>query len=123
MKTLNRIFLYSVIFFLIVIIAGCSKIENYGKAVSEADATEISDILSNPKNYEGKTVKVEGKIITECPTGCWFDLKDETGAIYIDINDSGFAIPQKTGHRAIAEGKVKTKNGKVQIMGKGVEIK
>jgi len=115
--------------FLILIIGilmscmSCGKKEKFGEAISEQKSTEIGDIFTHPKDYEGKTVKVEGKIVEECPSGCWFNLKDETGVIYIDIMPSGFAIPQKVGRQATVEGKVITKEGKLMIIGKGVEIK
>lgn len=104
-------------------LSGCGKAEGFGKELTERELSDIGDIFSNPDAYNGKTVKVEGKIVTECSTGCWIDLKGEKGIVYVDMNPSGFAIPQKVGHKATVEGKVKTRDGKTMIIGEGVQIK
>ena len=123
MKIINSVLLCIPVFLLITVAIGCGRVEQYGEVVSKNKITEISDILTKPGSYEGETVTIEGKIITECPTGCWFDLKDERGIIYVDLNPSGFAIPQKTGHKVTVQGGVERKNGKTVIIGKGVEIR
>ncbi|MBL7129933.1 MAG: DUF4920 domain-containing protein [Candidatus Omnitrophica bacterium] len=123
MKIINSVLLCITIFLLITAVIGCGQVQQYGQTISKNKITEISKILTKPGSYEGKTVTIEGKIITECPTGCWFDLKDESGVIYVDLKPSGFAIPQKTGHKVTVQGEVEKKNEKIVIIGKGVEIR
>lgn len=106
------------------LLAGCgSKSNIFGQAISEATLTPIGDILAHAEQFTGKTVKVEGRIIEECPAGGWFMLKDETGIIYVNLHPSYFAIPQAIGRRTIAEGVVKKEYTQVSVIGKGVELK
>jgi len=123
MKPINKFTLCISSLLFIIVIAGCSRVEQYGNPISDREITKINSIFSNTKNYEGKTVKVEGRILSECPTGCWVNLKDETNVIYVDFNPSGIAIPQKVGSRITVEGKVVSKPGRTTIIGKGVELK
>ena len=105
-----------------VLVSGCGKIETYGSADFGGNTVNIRGILAAPERHEGETVEVKGRIIRECPSGCWFDIKDNTGEIHVDINPSGFAIPQKTGSVITARGKVKMRNGNAMIIGEGVKI-
>ena len=84
---------------LTLIFSGCSRKEtdNYGQQISDYKLTKVDAILKEPGNFDGKNVTVQGKIIRECPTGCWFELKENAAIIYVDLNPSGFAIPQKIG--------------------------
>ncbi len=109
---------------IISLILGCSntnKADNYGAVISEQKITKVEDIITKPKDFEGKTVKVEGKIVNECPGGHWFYLKGEKDTIYVTL--SGFILPQRVGKIAIVEGNVINDSGKTAILGKGVEIK
>lgn len=107
----------------LLFIIGCGiGSEHFGEDITETKTTAIGDILKSPQQYEGKIVKLKGKIIRECPTGCWFDLKDDSGVIYTDLNPSNFAIPQVVNKNIVAEGKVKLKGKNVVIIGKGVKI-
>jgi uncharacterized protein YdeI (BOF family) len=105
--------------------SGCGKKEadKYGQEISDRTVTKVEAILKEPGNFDGKTVTVQGKIIRECPTGCWFEVKENSGIIYVDLNPSAFAIPQKVGKTAIVEGRVLVRNNQPMIVGKGVEIK
>jgi hypothetical protein len=105
----------------LVVTVGCSRKENHGVQVSGEELTKIENILANPDEYAGKTVKVEGKIVSECPTGCWFNLASEKGVVYVTLPE--FTIPQKVGHTAVVEGLVMNQPGRLTIVGKGVEIK
>lgn len=122
MKIFNNCVLSILILSMPVVVAGCGRTEQYGAVISGQVRTHIGDILKNPREYEGKDVVIEGKIVRECPTGCWLDLKDESGIIYIDVEPSGFAIPQKLKRKAAVEGTVKLERGRPLIIGKGVEI-
>ncbi len=111
------------ILFLVTLIACAPTKNQYGKDISLTEITGISDILTESKSHEGKLVLLEGRIVTECPTGCWFNLKDDSGLIYVDVKPSGFAIPQITGKAVMVEGKVKLQGKKPILIGEGVKIK
>lgn len=103
--------------------SGCAaKTTLYGQEIAEKNITRIGDILANPAKSEGKTVKIKGKITEECPSGCWFMLKDDSGTMYVNIHPKNFVIPQASGRMAAVEGVVKKEGPKVSIIGSGVEI-
>ena len=104
---------------------GCGRkeAEKYGQDISDYTLTKVDTILKEAANFDGKTVTIKGKITRECPTGCWFNLKDQEAEIYVDLNPSAFAIPQKTGKKVVVEGKVAVRNNQPIIIGTGVEIK
>ena len=57
-------------------LAGCGPSTIlYGQAITGQGVTRISDILSRPSEFDGKSVKIKGKITEECPSGCCFGLK------------------------------------------------
>ncbi len=102
-----------------------SGLEKYGQQITNRNLTEVKDILANPKGLEGKTVTIKGKIANECSTGCWFFVQIGSGNlnIYVDTQNSGFAIPQKSGKSILVQGKVIIKKTGPAIEAEGVEIK
>jgi len=91
-------------------------------AVAALKASRVGDILQDPKGFGGKTVLVEGNIATECPSGCWFTLKDGNAVIYIDLNPSNLVIPQKKGSFARVTAEVVTEGSDVYLIGKKVDF-
>jgi len=89
---------------------------------NDAQLMKISDILQNHKEYSGKTVVVQGKIATECPSGCWFTLKDGNAVIYIDLLPSNMVIPQRKGSNARVTAEVVSEGSDVYLVGKKVEF-
>jgi uncharacterized protein YdeI (BOF family) len=128
MKTkskISNIWFVALALSLVLTIVGCGKKESgkYGQSISSYTLTKIDAILKDAKSFEGKNVTIEGKIVTECPAGGWFDIKDQTGMIYVDLHPSDFAIPQRVGSHATAQGKVLIRDNKPMIVGTGVEFK
>ena len=110
--------------FILVLTSGCAKKEEtFGKEITIEETTKLTDIFSNPGKYNGKRGKVEGKIDTECTTGCKFDVKDGTVKIHVDIASAGLTIPQRVGSKVVIEGKVVDRGYKIEIVGEGVKIK
>jgi len=106
------------------IISGCGpKPGVYGKALTETKTTAVSEISASPDKFSGKDVRLEGKIVQECPAGGWFMLKDNTGAIFVDLHSTQIAIPQAVGHSVVAQGKVKKEGNQASVVGEGVELK
>jgi len=89
---------------------------------AETEATKISDILQNPKTYDGKTVTITGKIVSECGSGCWFTLQDGNAVIYIDLAPNNMVIPQKKGSSAKVIGKVIREGSDVYMVGSRVDF-
>jgi uncharacterized protein YdeI (BOF family) len=88
----------------------------------KGETIKIQEIVKDEGAYDGKNVVVEGKIETECASGCWFILNDGSASIYVDILPSNFVIPQKSGKEAKVYGVVTTKDGDPMLIGKIVEI-
>lgn len=86
------------------------------------ESVEIQDIIEDTSAYEGKMVVIEGKIETECPSGCWFIVDDGSASLYVDILPNNFVIPQKRGSEIKVYGEVTTQDGDPMMIGKIVEI-
>jgi len=126
-KNIKLMGILLIVILIILGISGCSgnssnNSERYGVDITEKEVVNTKDILSSPDKYLGQTLRLEGTIVRECPSGCWFFLEDETGTIYVDINPSGLSIPPKVGKKVAVEGVPENKNGRISINGKGVEF-
>ena len=113
-----------------VFILGCgAKAEKFGDAPAESDAkTSVGTILVNPQNYIGKDVVVGGLIASECPSGGWINVKDDSGsALYVEMHSASFApIPQRVGKKVIVKGMIyQTEDTpkETRILGKGLVIR
>lgn len=97
-----------------------------GRAADEqqlqGSVVKIQDIVKDAGAFVGKEVIVEGRIETECASGCWFILNDDSARLYVDILPSGFVIPQKSGAHARVFGEVINENGDPAMEGKIVQI-
>jgi hypothetical protein len=82
----------------------------------------IADILQDARGWDGKKVVVEGKIASECPSGCWFTLKDGNAVIYIDLAPSNLVIPQRKGSYAKVTAKVVAEGSDVYLIGTRVDF-
>jgi hypothetical protein len=107
-------------------VSACAKKVGYGQKTTATTTTtatqvKVKDILS--KAYTGKDVSFEGKITLECGSGCWFNLEDGTGKVYVDLLPSNFAIPQWVGKSVVVNGKVIEEDGEVKVIAKGVTLK
>ena len=58
--------------------------ELYGAALDDAQSlVSLADLLSEPRKYEGKMVKTEGKISRVCKAmGCWVEISDDFHTIF-----------------------------------------
>ena len=126
-KNIKLIGVLLIIILIILGISGCNgnsgdNSERYGVNISEKEVVSVKDIYSNPNEYLNQTVRLEGEIVRECSSGCWFFLEDKTGTIYVDINPSGLSIPPKVGKKVVVEGVPENRNGRITINGKGVEF-
>lgn len=101
---------FVILFLLIFAVAGYSQSDKYGKEISLKEKTSISKILSQPEEYVGKTVLVEGEILEVCAmAGCWMDLKSdaENQKVKIKVKDGDIVFPvEAKGKSALVEGTV-----------------
>jgi uncharacterized protein YdeI (BOF family) len=86
------------------------------------ETAKIQEIIENEQAFDGKYVVIDGKIETECPSGCWFIVDDGTAQIYVDILPSNFVIPQKRGSQVKVYGKVTTRDNDPLLIGEIVKI-
>jgi len=108
---------------LMVFLVGCAKSEQYGEPIQVTQTTNLGDVLSHPENYKDKVITVKGEIVTECPSGCWFEIKEGGAILYVDIGQKGLAIPQRLGREVTVEGKVLVDGRNVRFAGERLEIR
>lgn len=107
-----------------LIMAGCGKSTVLGKEISNNTIVKINDINSDKEGYSGKTVKIEGKIMEICPTGCWFNVNDGTGVIHINLAGKDYVMEGgNLNSEVMVEGKVKYNDTGISMIGSGIEIK
>ncbi len=82
--------------------------KKYGQEITSTEKVKVSEILENPKNYEGKKVLVEGTILNVCAKrGCWIEIASdkEFESIRIKVKDGVIVFPMEAkGKTALVEG-------------------
>lgn len=97
--------------FIISLLIPASSIaqEKFGKELTLEDKTEISEIISNPSEYLGKKVLIEGEIVSVCQmAGCWMEVSNKEGEkIRVKVKDGEIVFPTEAiGKTALVEGDV-----------------
>ncbi|HPZ09511.1 MAG TPA: DUF4920 domain-containing protein [Candidatus Eremiobacteraeota bacterium] len=115
-----------IVIILSVLLAGCGKKNKvYGQAISNNPVITIKELQDKKKDYSDQLVKIQGKITDVCQDmGCWFNVNDGTGIMYIDLEmGRNFTIPKNTANQPVlVEGKLEYDNGSLSIIGSGVKI-
>lgn len=102
---------------------GTARTATYGKPIpADMAVTTAKEIVANPAAWEGKDVLVAGRITSECPSGGWIWVKDETGDIYVNMHPTNVFIPQAVGRNVRAMGKVILESGQPQVVGYGLTL-
>ncbi len=130
MKNILSVLFISLTIIFGIFVSGCGQgIEKFGDAISDSEPrTAIASILFDPQKYEDKNVVLDGKIVSECPTGGFIYVQDASGGtIYVEMHSAPFApIPQRTGRVVQVKGTVYLSGGaakEIKLLGKGLVIK
>jgi hypothetical protein len=102
-----------------------------GENLSISPLVSISALLKDPKQYEGKTVIVEGVAERVCAKkGCWMELVPKSGepGMRVTFKNYGFFVPTDSkGMKVKAEGqisvKVLSKDDADHLAGEGARLK
>lgn len=97
-------------FMILASIISFAQTEKLGKELTLTEKTKISEIITSPEEFLGKTVLVEGEVLDVCPAaGCWMELKsdDGDGKIKVKVRDGDIVFPMSAkGKKAVVEGTV-----------------
>ncbi len=105
-----RIATLALAFALVVSPARAAEPALYGSAVTVTEPTPIAAILDSPAEYDGRLVRVEGKVSGVCAmAGCWMELEDEARRrVRIKVEDGVIVFPaDAVGRKAVAQGKAR----------------
>lgn len=95
------------------LVTASGEVIKRGAPLSSASLVKASQVLEDPKSYEGKNLVVEGKIARVCQAkGCWMEITEKEGdpGMRITFKDYGFFVPtDASGKKVKAEGKVELK--------------
>ncbi|MDG2150552.1 MAG: DUF4920 domain-containing protein [Planctomycetota bacterium] len=80
--------------------------EAFGAQISEGQPLSLTELLSDPEQYNGKTVLLEAPIAECCQNkGCWMTFELEEQSVRVKFLDYGFFVPlDSAGHTARLEG-------------------
>ena len=80
----------------------------YGEGVSAPDTMLVSELLTNPEQYVGKTVRVKGTAVGVCAhRGCWINIASDTEGetVRVKVKDGVIIFPPEImGDMVVAEG-------------------
>lgn len=95
---------------ILISIISFAQTEKLGKELTLTEKTKISEIITSPEEFLGKTVLVEGEVLDVCPAaGCWMELKSDAGEgkIKVKVRDGDIVFPMSAkGKKAVVEGTV-----------------
>lgn len=116
-------------------LAGCNSGTNQGSGGSSAEAPsslgepvkgDVPTVCAGCLTEEklGQTVAVEGEIVQQCPaTGCWFQVKDDVGEAFVDLNPAKLRLQEKrVGQHAKVTGRVVKLGGQFRLEAQHVEF-
>ncbi len=80
-----------------------------GEAIGNSKKVSLKNVLKNPEEYSGKTVRVSGYVVRSCKMeGCWAEIGDTKEAketVRVKMKGHSFFIPLKSaGYKVLTEG-------------------
>jgi len=88
-----------------------------------APKAEIASLVSEPKNFAGKPLLVEGTITEQCKAmGCFFFFRSGNKTLRVDIQDIAMTAPMREGRRARVEGQLVPYGDGFQFCASAVEF-
>lgn len=112
---------YASILLIILVCGGYAVYAETNEQSKEPVVLQIGTILENPENYIGQNVTFNGTITSQCGSGCWFILSDDSGDMYVTLRANDFVIPPSMGKKATVTGLV-TKKDDVFVTGNQVTV-
>ena len=94
--------------------------QTYGTGVSLKETTPLAQLIERPRDFEGKTVRVEGTVTAVCMhMGCWMaltpDKASDAKTMLIKVDDGVIVFPPSAkGRRAVAQGVVERTGGSAE---------
>ena len=82
----------------------------------------VIDLLTTPEKYAATNLSVQGTITSQCGSGCWFILSDDTGDLYVNLKPNDFVIPPSMGKEVVVNGTILDSSGDVAFIGSSVAI-
>ncbi|MEW6126420.1 MAG: DUF4920 domain-containing protein [Acidobacteriota bacterium] len=110
----NKIFSWLAIVAIVVVPVFAFKAseKHFGAAFNkDAKVVKLAEVTANPDKYNGKTVKLKGKIADVCQReGCWLVLTDGERTVRVNMKDHAFVVPKDSGNKeATVEGIIEKK--------------
>ena len=80
-------------------------------ATSESDVVQASALFEDPAKYEGKTIRVEGRVADVCQkAGCWMVIAEGEKTMRVLMKDHDFSVAKDgAGSTCQIEGLVESK--------------
>lgn len=94
----------------IIVSAGFAVTASSEETDNKVTPVTIGEILESPDTYTGQNVTFNGTISSQCGSGCWFILSDDTGDLYVTLRANNFVIPPAIGKKATVTGLVEKKD-------------
>lgn len=85
--------------------------------ISAPQSVNISQILENASVYADQSIEVSGKITSQCGSGCWFIMSDDSGDLYVTLKPNNFVIPPAMGRDTTVIGKLVVKDNDASLIG------
>lgn len=111
-----------ILFICLVSVAGSIAEPAGGQNITTPLKVKVGDILSYPEKYSGITLFVDGKVTSQCGSGCWFIISDDTGDLYVNLKPNNFVIPPSMGKNVEVNGTIIEQNGDVAYIGSSVSV-
>lgn len=107
---MHKIISIPLVFILLAVSLIANDTKKYGEKITSTEKTAISEIMSNPENFVGQKVLVEGTVVNVCAKrGCWIELASdkEFETIRVKVQDGVIVFPMEAkGQKALVEGEV-----------------
>lgn len=88
-----------------------------------APKTAVTELIERPKDFQNKTVLIEGQITQQCKSmGCFFFFKAGQKQLRVDLQIVAMNAPMREGRPARVEGQMVPFTDGYQLMASAVEF-
>lgn len=121
----SKTIITGVLIIIAICISGCFAQQPDNQTPGAPEKVTISDLLNSADKFTDtpvRPVSVEGKITSQCGSGCWFILSDDNGDLYVNLKPNDFVIPPAMGKKVTVVGNVVVKDNDMALIGSSVNL-